>query len=215
MQYLFMPYATSSDRCRTADANLAEIAKLTFDNLALWDVLRIIRYRVEKIIEKGIRARYISNQKYEIIGEITKVEKEAIGQLKINPDEKKSKEETKQEFYNAEIVLNKVGIEEEFRVDTTGTLETMIAEEISSAEAETPKKVIAEESSSAEVQQILKIPTIEALIHMWKNTLKRLAKQDVSQIKKNENIKAITKVEKEAIGKVKTNPDEEQSNEET
>ena len=52
MQYLFMPYATSSDRCRTADANLAEIAKLTFDNLALWDVLRIIRYRVEKIVCK-------------------------------------------------------------------------------------------------------------------------------------------------------------------
>ena len=44
--------------------------------------------------------------------------------------------------------------------------------------AETPKKMIAEESSSAEVQQILKIPTIEDLIHMWKNTLKKLAKQD-------------------------------------
>ena len=49
--------------------------------------------------------------------------------------------------------MNKVGIEEEFRVDTTGTLETMIAEEI----------------SSAEVKQILEISTIEEAILMSKN----------------------------------------------
>ena len=36
--------ATSSDQCRPTDFNLEDVVKLIFDNLAMFDIMKIIRY---------------------------------------------------------------------------------------------------------------------------------------------------------------------------